>query len=68
MKDRLVDGVEVQRGSGNVFADLDLPDAGVPELFWHPDSGLVYLATAASGTTGKIHAVRHEPVSKCALT
>jgi predicted XRE-type DNA-binding protein len=27
MKDRLVDGVEVQRGSGNVFADLDLPDA-----------------------------------------
>jgi len=27
MKVRLVDGVEVQRGSGNVFADLDLPDA-----------------------------------------
>ena len=27
MKTRLVDGVEVQRGSGNVFADLGLPDA-----------------------------------------
>ncbi|MDA8261057.1 MAG: helix-turn-helix transcriptional regulator [Betaproteobacteria bacterium] len=27
MKKRLVDGVEVQRGSGNVFADLGLPDA-----------------------------------------
>ena len=27
MKTRLIDGVEVHRGSGNVFADLDLPDA-----------------------------------------
>jgi predicted XRE-type DNA-binding protein len=27
MKTRLVDGIEVQRGSGNVFADLGLPDA-----------------------------------------
>jgi predicted XRE-type DNA-binding protein len=27
MKQRLVEGVEVQRGSGNVFADLGLPDA-----------------------------------------
>jgi len=27
MKTRLVDGVEVQRGSGNVFADLGLVDA-----------------------------------------
>ena len=27
MKRRLVDGVEVQRSSGNVFADLGLPDA-----------------------------------------
>lgn len=27
MKKRLVDGVEVQRSSGNVFADLGLPDA-----------------------------------------
>ena len=27
MKKRLIDGVEVQRGSGNVFADLGLPDA-----------------------------------------
>jgi predicted XRE-type DNA-binding protein len=27
MKSRLIDGVEVQRGSGNVFADLGLADA-----------------------------------------
>ena len=27
MKNRLVDGVEVQGGSGNVYADLGLPDA-----------------------------------------
>lgn len=27
MKKRVVDGVEVQRSSGNVFADLGLPDA-----------------------------------------
>ena len=27
MKNRLIDGVAVQRGSGNVFADLGLPDA-----------------------------------------
>ena len=27
MKTRLIDGVEVHRGSGNVFADLDLADA-----------------------------------------
>jgi predicted XRE-type DNA-binding protein len=32
MKVRLVDGVEVQRGSGNVFADLDLPDAEVLKI------------------------------------
>ncbi len=27
MKTRLVDGVEIRRGSGNVFADLGLADA-----------------------------------------
>ncbi len=27
MKNRRVDGIEVQRGSGNVYADLGLPDA-----------------------------------------
>ena len=27
MKKRLVEGIEVQRSSGNVFADLGLPDA-----------------------------------------
>ena len=27
MKKRLINGIEVQRSSGNVYADLDLPDA-----------------------------------------
>jgi len=27
MKNRLIDGLEVQRGSGNVYVDLGLPDA-----------------------------------------
>ena len=27
MNNRLIKGIEVQRGSGNVFADLGLPDA-----------------------------------------
>ena len=27
MKARLIDGIEVHRGSGNVYADLGLPDA-----------------------------------------
>jgi predicted XRE-type DNA-binding protein len=27
MQKRIIEGVEVQRGSGNVFADLGLPDA-----------------------------------------
>ena len=27
MKKRVIDGIEVQRSSGNVFADLGLPDA-----------------------------------------
>lgn len=27
MKKRIIDGVEVRRGSGNIYADLGLPDA-----------------------------------------
>ena len=27
MKKRIIDGIEVQQGSGNVYADLGLPDA-----------------------------------------
>lgn len=27
MKKRVIEGIEISRGSGNVFADLDLPDA-----------------------------------------
>jgi len=37
MKKRVIEGVEVQRGSGNVFADLGLPDAGKLKI----KSGLV---------------------------
>ena len=37
MKKRLIDGTEVQRSSGNVFADLGLPDAGKLKI----KSGLV---------------------------
>lgn len=27
MKNRIINGIETKRGSGNVYADLDLPDA-----------------------------------------
>ena len=27
MKNRIINGIEAKRGSGNVYADLDLPDA-----------------------------------------
>jgi predicted XRE-type DNA-binding protein len=32
MKKRVIEGIEVYRGSGNVFADLDLPDAGTLQI------------------------------------
>jgi predicted XRE-type DNA-binding protein len=32
MKTRVIDGVEVHRGSGNVFADLGLPDADTLQI------------------------------------
>ena len=37
MKKRIVDGIEVETGSGNVFADLGLPDADRLKI----ESGLV---------------------------
>jgi len=43
MKKRLVKGIEVQRGSGNVFADLGLPDADKLKI----KSGLVFEITQA---------------------
>lgn len=43
MKKRLIKGVEVQRSSGNVFADLGLPDAGKLKI----KSGLVFEITQA---------------------
>ena len=32
MKRRVIEGIEVYRGSGNVFADLDLPDADTLQI------------------------------------
>lgn len=32
MKKRVIEGIEVYRGSGNIFADLDLPDADTLQL------------------------------------
>jgi predicted XRE-type DNA-binding protein len=43
MKKRIIDGVEVQRSSGNVFADLGLPDADKLKF----KSGLVIEITRA---------------------
>jgi predicted XRE-type DNA-binding protein len=37
MAKRIIEGIEVETGSGNVFADLDLPDAGKLKI----KSGLV---------------------------
>lgn len=46
MKTRLIDGVEVHRGSGNVFADLGLPDAEKLKI----KTGLVMEIRKAMGT------------------
>ena len=43
MKKRIIDGIEVQRSSGNVFADLGLPDADKLKI----KSGLVIEITRA---------------------
>jgi predicted XRE-type DNA-binding protein len=43
MKNRIIDGVEVEMGSGNVFADLGLPDASKLKI----KSGLVFEITKA---------------------
>jgi predicted XRE-type DNA-binding protein len=43
MKKRIIDGIEVQRSSGNVFADLGLPDADKLKF----KSGLVIEITRA---------------------
>ena len=32
MKERVIKGIEVFRGSGNVFADLELPDADTLQI------------------------------------
>jgi predicted XRE-type DNA-binding protein len=43
MNKRMVSGIEVERGSGNVFADLGLPDAEKLKI----KSGLVFEITQA---------------------
>ncbi len=48
MKSRLIDGVAVHRSSGNVFADLDLPDAEKLKI----KTGLVIEIRKAMATLG----------------
>jgi len=48
MKKRIVEGVEVEMGSGNVFADLGLPDADKLKI----KSGLVIEITKAIRNLG----------------
>ena len=48
MKTQLVDGVEVHRGSGNVFADLGLADAEKLKI----KTGLVFELTKAMRSRG----------------
>jgi predicted XRE-type DNA-binding protein len=45
MNKRMIDGIEVERSSGNVFADLGLPDAEKLKI----KSGLVFEITKAIG-------------------
>jgi len=48
MKKRIIDGVEVEMSSGNVFADVNLPDADKLKI----KSGLVIEITKAVRTLG----------------
>ena len=48
MKTRLVDGIEVHQGSGNVFADLGLPDADKLKI----KTGLVMAISKAMRSLG----------------
>ena len=48
MRKRMVDGVEIQKSSGNVFADLGLPDANRLKI----KSGLVIEITKAVRNLG----------------
>jgi predicted XRE-type DNA-binding protein len=48
MKKRVIEGIEVSRGSGNVFADLELPDADTLQI----KTGLVIEIRRAIGQQG----------------
>jgi len=61
MKKRLIDGVEVQRSSGNVFADLGLPDANKLKI----KSGLVIEIRKAMRRLGL---TQHEAAKRMGIT
>jgi len=61
MKKRIIDGIEVQRSSGNVFADLSLPDADTFKI----KSGLVIEITRA---VRKLGLTRQDAAKRMGIT
>lgn len=61
MKKRVIDGVEVQRSSGNVFADLGLPDADKLKI----KTGLVIESRKAIRQQGL---TQHEAATRMGIT
>jgi len=61
MAKRIVDGIEVERSSGNVFADLGLPDADKLKI----KSGLVIEITRALRRLGL---TQHEAAKRMGIT
>ena len=61
MKKRVVDGIEVEIGSGNVFADLELPDAEKLKI----KSGLVIEIVKA---TKRLNITQAEAAKRMGLT
>ena len=62
MKTRTFNGVPVQRGSGNVYADLGLPDADKLKI----KTGLVIEIRKAMGNLGLTH--KKLPNAKASLS
>ena len=62
MKKRLIDGIEVHRSSGNVFADLGLPDAEKLKI----KSGLVIEIRKAMQKLGltQLEAAKHMGIAQ----
>ena len=61
MKKRIIDGIEVRRSSGNVFADLGLPDAEKLKL----KSGLVI---EIRGATRRLGLTPQEAATRMGIT